>query len=100
MKVRALYQALGVAAYCSAIGFFVYNGENIFGKVDKPTFLAPIAFLMLFSVSALICALIVFYEPYKLFIAKKGKEAVDLVVQTAAWLFMFAVVFLMMAVLL
>lgn len=100
MKVKALLQALGVSMYCGVVGFVVYNSKQLFGDANGPSFLDPIAFLMLFCVSALTCALIVFYEPYKLFISKKGKEAVDLVAQTAAWLFLFAVVFLMMAVIL
>lgn len=93
--VEGLLQALGVTIYCSLVGFFMWNANQIFGKM--PSLFGPIAFLLLFSVSALICGLLVFYQPYKLFFAGKKKEAVDLVVYTAAWLFVFFLVFLLLA---
>lgn len=96
MKQRAFLQALGVTVYCSAIGMLLFNANKVFGQT--PNALAPVIMLMLFSVSALVCALMVFYKPYQLFIAKKGKEAVDLVVQTTAWLFLFAVIVLLLAI--
>jgi hypothetical protein len=96
VKVKGLYQALGVSLYCAAVGVVMFNVEKIFG--GKLNFFGPVAFLLLFSVSALICALIVFYEPYKLFfLANKKKEAIDLVVHTTAWLFGFFVIVLVLA---
>lgn len=89
-KKQGLFQALGVLAYCSLIGVFILNAENIVGGVDK-TF-GPIIFLLLFSTSVLVCATIVFYKPYKFFIEGKKKEALDTVIATALWLFVFVVV--------
>jgi len=88
---QGFFQALSVALYCSLIGVFIWNFPNLFGKVD--TFFAPIAFLLLFSTSALICGLLVFRKPYKLFFAGKKKEAMDIVVSTATFLFVFLAVF-------
>ncbi len=90
------FQALGVTLYCSFVGLFFWKGNELFGKV--PNFFGPVAFLLLFSVSALICALLVFYNPYKLFFDGKKKEAVDLVLYTAAWLFAFFLVFITLAI--
>lgn len=94
---RGLIQALGVTLYCSLVGTFMWNIDEVFGP-GKPPFFGPIAFLMLFSASALICGLIVFYEPYKLFFAGKKKEALDIVVSNTAFLAMFAVLLLILLI--
>lgn len=91
-------QALGVALYCSFVGLFFWKGNELFGKV--PNFFGPVAFLLLLSFSVLICGLLVFYQPYRLFFDNKKKEAADLVLYSAAWLFAFFVAFLLLAVLL
>lgn len=91
-------QALEVTLYCSLIGVLFWKGNEIFGKV--PNYFGPVAFLLLFSVSALVCALIVFYQPYKLFFAGKKNEAVDLVLYTTEWLFGFFLIFLFFGALL
>lgn len=90
------FQALGVTLYCSFVGLFFWKGNELFGKV--PNFFGPVAFLLLFSVSALLCGLIVFYQPYKFFFDNKRKEAADLVLATAGWLFLFFIIFLVSAV--
>lgn len=89
-KKQGLFQALGVLAYCSLISLFIFNAESIVGKEDNA--FSPIIFLLLFSTSVLISATIVFYKPYKFFIEGKKKEALDTVIATALWLFVFVVV--------
>lgn len=89
-------QALEVTLYCLAVGLFIWQGEKIFQKANY--FLAPVLFLVLFSVSALICGLLVFYRPYKLFFAEKKKEAIDSVIATTAWLFFFMVLIMLTVV--
>lgn len=91
-------QAVGVTLYCSLVGLLFWKGDEIFGKV--PNYFGPVAFLLLLSVSVLVCGTIVFYQPYKLFFAGKQQEAADLVLQTAAWLFAFFLAFLLSAALL
>lgn len=88
-------QALGVTLYCSFVGVIFWKGNEIFGAADR--YVGPVAFLLLFIASAMICALMVFYKPYMLFFDGKKKEAVDTVVNTAAWLFIaFAVLLVVM----
>lgn len=89
---QGFLQALGVAAYCFLVGIFMWNANHLFGPMTG--LLGPVLALMLFSTSALICGLIVFYKPYKLFFSGKKKEAVTVVVSTAAWLFTFVVIYL------
>jgi hypothetical protein len=90
MIQKGFVQALGVVGYCSLVGFVIWKGNQIFD--NNPGYTGPLTFLMLFSVSALMCALIVFYRPYILFFENKKKEALDLVVFTAGWLFLFLVI--------
>lgn len=92
---QGLYQALGVAAYCSIIGYIMQNGDKIFGEMDN--FLGPITFLIMLSVSVLVCGIIVFYKPYKLFFDGKKKEAGDVVLSTATVLIMIlAILFIIL----
>lgn len=91
VKKQGFLQALGVTLYCLAIGLVVGNGNKLFGNLGLP--FGPVFVLLLFSTSALICGAIVFYKPYKLFTNDKKKEALDTVIATALWLFVFLLVF-------
>lgn len=84
---QGMIQALGITFYCAFVGLFFWKGEEIFG--NEPTYLVPAAFLLLFSVSALVCVSIVFYKPYTLFFADKKKDAVEIVLYTTFWMFLF-----------
>jgi hypothetical protein len=104
IKRLGFFQALGVTIYCSLVGLLMWKGNAIFGTT--PNFFGPVAVLLLFSVSAMICGTVVFYKPYKLFFnenlpaGRQGKkEAVDLVLATTAWLFVFFLLFLIFATL-
>lgn len=96
LVVQGLAQAGGVVIYCSLVGLIFWKGNEIFGKMAN--YAGPVTFLLLFIVSALICAAIVFYQPYQLFFAGKKKEALDLVLFTTGFLFFFFIVFLFLAV--
>lgn len=85
-------QALGVTVYCSFVGVIFWKGNEIFGKPDR--YVGPVTFLLLFIASAMICALMVFYQPYELFFDGKKKEALETVVNTATWLFIAFILFL------
>ena len=87
-----LFQAMGVATYCLGVGLIFWRGNRWLGS---PGYLGPVIVLILFVVSALIYALIVFYQPYNLFFAGKKKEALDLVLTTTLWLFVILIVFLL-----
>jgi hypothetical protein len=88
---QGFLQALGVAGYCSLVGLIFWKGNDIFPEMNP--YFGPVLFLLLFSTSALICGLIVFYKPYKLFFSGKKKEAVVAVASTALYLFIFLVTF-------
>ena len=92
LKRQGFVQALGVAAYIGLVGIFINNGEKLVGNLGLP--FGPMLMLLLLSVSVLICAALVLYKPYKLFIGNKKKEALDTVISTAFWLFIFFIIFL------
>lgn len=93
LNKHGVIQALGIAFYCILTGTFLWNANSIFGNIGN--FFGPILMLLVLSVSVLICAILVFYTPYKLFIEGKKKEALSVVVTTALSLFGFLLVFLL-----
>ena len=97
IKRQGFFQAAGVALYCGLVGLLFWKGNAIFG--NAPNYLGPVAVLLLFSFSVLVCGLLVFYQPYKLFFDEKKKEAADLVLFTTGFLFFFFVMFLLAAIL-
>lgn len=90
-------QSFGVTVYCSLVGLLFWQGNHLFPKVNQ--YFAPVMMLLLLSVSVLVCGLIVFYKPYKLFFDGKKKEAADLVISTSLWLFVPVFIFLLLMIL-
>ena len=89
----ALFQALGLTAYCGFIGTFLSFGENWFSNI--PEFLAPLIMLVLLSTSALICGLITLSIPLKIFFTdKQPKKAIRLVSYTVLFLLLFVLIFI------
>ena len=94
---QGFLQATGVSLYASLIGLLFWKGEAIFGG-GRPNYFGPVTFLILFSVSVLICGLLVFYQPYLLFFEGKKKGAIDIVLSTSVGLFIFLLIFLALMV--
>ena len=81
-------QALGLVAYCSLVGLVLAYGNQWFGKI--PQYFAPLLSLLLFSTSALICALITLSYPIILFLKNKQPvKALKLIFYTVLWLVFF-----------
>ena len=95
LSTMGLVQALGVAGYCMVIALVFWKGNEIFGRPDL--YWGPVTFFVLFIVSAMVTALMVFYQPYQLFFSGKKKEAAELVLYTTAWLALFLVILLFLA---
>jgi len=90
----AFLQALGLVAYCSLVGYFMWYGEKIFGPPYY--FLGPAMFLVLFVASALISALLILGYPFILFWEKKQTiKALKLVIYTITWLVLFILLFIL-----
>ena len=92
-------QALGLMAYCSLVGILFWKGNEIFGKV--PNYWGPFLFLIIFTTSALVSALITLGYPVKLFFdEKRTDQALKLIFYTACWLVFFAVLLMVIIFLL
>jgi hypothetical protein len=96
--MKGFVPAAEVIGYVVLMTQFMTNGEKFFAHLNKS--IGPIMFLTMFCFSVLVCGLIVFYKPYLLFVDKKGKEAIDLVLATTKWLGVFALVTIAMVALL
>lgn len=94
--MTAFLQALGILSYISLIATFFWQGQNWFGNKPDPKFLAPLLMLSLLSTSAMICGLIVFAYPVKLYLkTKKFEPAFKIVFMTAVWLAVFSVLIML-----
>lgn len=90
----AFLQALGLISYCSLISLIFWRGEQWFGHV--PNFLGPFLMLIILCTSALICGLLVFFYPIKLYLkTKKFEPSIKLVLLTAAWLVIFSLLIML-----
>ncbi len=96
IKKDGFLQAFGVTFYCSLVGLLFWQGNHLFPKVNQ--YFAPVMMLLLLSVSVLVCGLLVFYKPYRLFFAEKKKDAINLVLFTSVWLFVFLIVFFLLMI--
>lgn len=90
MGMKGLVPALGIVGYISLFTVFI-TYVNKFMPGPDPVW-APFVFLTIFCFSVMTCGLIVFYKPYMLFIEKKEKEAGRLVLSTAKWLGIMALI--------
>ena len=95
---RAILNSLGVSVYIFLVSLIMNNGEKIFDKMSN--LFGPIAFLMLFVLSALVTGGLVLGKPVLLYADGSKKEGVRLFIYTGVSLFVllllaFAVMFLM-----
>lgn len=79
-----LLNALGTTVYVFLISQILQNAEHIFGKMNKS--LAPLAFLLMFVLSAAITGGLVLGRPLLWYLDGKKTEAVKLFLATIAWL--------------
>ena len=84
LALQALLQAVGVFMYTAGVCWILTNGERIFGKMQN--FWGPIAFLMLFVLSATVVGVLIFGRPVLLYLDNKRTEAIILLLTTIAWL--------------
>ncbi len=86
-----LMHSIGVLVYISILATIMNYGDQTFGKMDN--LLGPIAFLLLFVVSALIVGMLVLGKPIILYLDNKKKEAIQLSIYTLVWLLIFTFLF-------
>lgn len=81
--------ALGILVYIVIVATIMNNGDRLFGHEDN--FVTPIAFLLLFTLSAIVVGLLGLAKPIMLYLDGKKKEAVTMISLTAGWLFVFTI---------
>ncbi len=81
----SLVYALGVVAYVALIAWLIFNGDRLFGKMQN--FWGPLAFLLLFVLSAAIVGALIFVKPVMLYLNNKKTEAIKLLLYIIGWLF-------------
>lgn len=86
----SFFNSLGVTAYISAIALIMRNAEKIFGQKDN--FFSPVAFLLLFVLSAAITASLVLGRPVLLYLGNRKPEAIKLFLYTIGWLFILTII--------
>mgnify|MGYP001569452446 CR=1 FL=1 len=87
---RSLLHSLAVLVYVTLVVWLMTNIERLFGEGPAP-FWGPLAFLMLFVLSAAIVWLLVFAKPVMMYLDGAKKEAVTLVFSIVAWLALITV---------
>jgi hypothetical protein len=85
--------ALGEGAYIALVAFFMRNINKILGQ--GPEFLAMVAFLVLFVLSAAISGALILGKPALLYFENKKKEALELFCLILGWMFIFLIILLL-----
>ncbi len=98
LPLISFLSALGIAVYVTGVALLMQNSEQIFGKMDN--LLGPVAFLLLFVVSAAVCGALALGKPALLYFNGQKKEAVKLFLYTVAWVFVITMIVLIIQLLL
>ncbi len=86
----ALINAAATYLYILLVGWFMSNVEHMFDP--KPSFWAPVAFLLLFVFSATMTGLLVLGRPIYIYLNGQKKEAWHLLFWTIGWIFVGGVI--------
>jgi hypothetical protein len=84
LLVRGLLHAVGVGLYVALVSAAMRNGEQIFGTLSGMA--GPLAFLLLFVVSAAITGALVLGKPLLLYLDGEKKQSLELFGFTVSWL--------------
>lgn len=87
---QSFIYSLAAAAYIALVAIFMANAEKFLGKND--TALSALAFLLLFSLSALIVGALLVGKPLMIYLDGKKKEAVWALLANAGWMLLFLII--------
>jgi hypothetical protein len=87
LSLLGFLQATVLLFYISLVSVFMLNASTVIGPANN--IIGPIAFLLLFVISAIISGLIVLGKAGLLFWEKKQREAITLVGWTVGWLILY-----------
>jgi hypothetical protein len=84
----AFLHSLGIVVYIAIVAYLLQHADNWFGQMTN--IWGPIAFLLLFTISAAIVGLLVFGRPVHMYLDGKKKEAFAFTFTTIGFLFVEA----------
>lgn len=87
--LHGFLQAFGVAIYIVVVSLIMSNAERTFGKMDN--FFGPVAFLLLFVLSATITSSLTLGHSVILYLENRKTEAIKLFLYTVGWLFLLTI---------
>lgn len=82
MSKNPIINGLSASAYIVLVALVMYFGTKTMPRSDS--FLAPVAIISLFTLSAAVMGFIFCYQPAQLYFDDKKKQAVNLFLQTVA----------------
>jgi hypothetical protein len=88
--LHSFLHSLGVVVYIILVASLMEHADEWFGNMNSV--LGPIAFLMLFTLSATIVGLLVFGRPVYMFLNGQKKEAVSFMLHTISFLVIEAII--------
>lgn len=88
---NSFFYSFGTLVYIILVATILSNGERIFGQVDN-TFFGPVAFLLLFTLSAAVVGGLILGKPIMLYLDNKKKEAVWMFLSSAGWLLLYTII--------
>jgi len=89
ITIQALLQASLATLYILLVATFFYYANDVFGQED--TFVTPVAFLLLFVLSAAIMGALVLGRPILMYLDNQKKESIKLFGFTLVWLFVYMI---------
>jgi len=87
--LTGLLHAIGVAIYVAIVAMFMQSAPRLFGHGH--TLMGPIAFLLLFVISAAITGTLVLGRPILAYLDGRKSDAIALFLATLAWLVLILV---------
>ena len=89
---QAFLLALGQGLYISLVALLMFTVGRLFGDKPDPPIIAPIAFLLLFVISAAVSGALILGKPLMWYLDGQKKEALQLFGSILLWLILFLVV--------
>lgn len=97
LKKTGFINALGVLVYIALVSVIMTNADKLFGKMEN--YLGPIAFLLLFTLSAIVVGGLVIGKPLMLYLDGKKKESIAALLAVIGWLAVFTIIAIMVLIL-
>ena len=86
----SLVSSVLITIYIVAVAYVMQNGDKFFGEMDN--FWGPVAFLLLFVLSAAVVGWLILGKPLMWYLSEKRTEAVSLFKYTIGWLFIITII--------